>query len=48
MEVTALCACFLPVVRGGFCSVKEKIVGNAPGLRHLTVSFRVAQLLGDV
>ena len=35
--LTVLCARFLPVVRGGFCFVKEKIVGNASGLRRLTV-----------
>ena len=38
--LTVLRALFLPVVQyvvAGFCSVKEKIVGNASGLRRLTV-----------
>ena len=35
--LTVLCARFLPVVRCGFCSVKENIIGNAAGLRRLTV-----------
>ena len=37
--LTVLCARFLPVLRGGFCSVKEKIVCKASGLRRLTVFF---------
>ncbi len=37
VAITVLCARFLPVIRCGFYSMKEKIVGNASGLRRLTV-----------